>query len=200
MGGDLFDDRFRRLLIFRGGIGPLAAGMHRVPRRALVDPGFRTVAVLAQAVADLRFRIPDRLEEVDEVVLRQFLEARLHDQEAALEVVDVERGDSFADAARVLVEPGRQLGALADSVLGGLVVRIGLADVDRVGPCPSAARKGRSRRGSRWRRRRRRRTRGSSLAGAWFRPPGSARRRGRRCWGRWGRRWIRDAAPGRACS
>lgn len=80
VGGDLFDDRFRRLLIFRGGIGPLAAGMPRVPRRALVDPGFRAVAVPAQAVADLRFRIADRVEEVDEVVLGQFLEARLHDQ------------------------------------------------------------------------------------------------------------------------
>lgn len=32
---------------------------------------------------------------------------------------------------RVLVEPGRQLGAPANRVLGGLVVRIGLADVDR---------------------------------------------------------------------
>ena len=78
------------------------------------------------------FPNPDRLEEVDEVVLGRFLEARVDDQEAAFEVVDVERGDGFADAARMLVEPGRQLGALTDPVLGGLVARIGLADVDRV--------------------------------------------------------------------
>ena len=55
VGGVPFDDRFRRLLIVRGGIGPLAAGMHRVPQRALVDPGFRTLAVIAQAEADLLF-------------------------------------------------------------------------------------------------------------------------------------------------
>ena len=70
--------------------------------------------MLAQAKAYIRFRIPDRLEEIDQVVLGRFLEARLHDEEAAFEVVDVERGDGFADAARVLVEPGRQLGALAE--------------------------------------------------------------------------------------
>ena len=131
MGADLFDDRRRRLLVRRR-VGPLAAGMQRVAQGALVDPGFRAVAVLAQAAANFRFRIPDRLEEIDQVVLGRFLEARLHDEEAAFGVVDVERGDDFADAARVLVEPGRQLGALADRVLGGLVVRIGLADVDRV--------------------------------------------------------------------
>ena len=132
VGADLFDDRRRRLLIVRRRVGPLAAGMQRVPRGALVDPGFRAVAMLAQAEAYFRLRIPDRLEEIDQVVLGRFLETRLHDEEAALEVVDVERGDGFADAARVLVEPGRQLGALADRILGGLVVRIGLADVDRV--------------------------------------------------------------------
>ena len=48
--------------------------------------------MLAQAEAYLRFRIPDRLEEVDQVVLGRFLEARLHDQEAAVEIVDVEGG------------------------------------------------------------------------------------------------------------
>ena len=106
VGADLFDDRFRRLLIFRGGVGPLPAGMHRVPRGALVNPGFRAVAMLAQAEAYLRFRIPDRLEEVDQVVLGRFLEARLHDQEAAVEIVDVEGGAGAADAFRVLVEAG----------------------------------------------------------------------------------------------
>ena len=40
-------------------------------------------------------------------------------------------GDRFGDSASVLVEPGRQLGALTDRVLGGLIVRIGLTDVDR---------------------------------------------------------------------
>lgn len=58
----------------------------------------------------------------------------MDDQEAAFEVVDVERGGGFPYAARVLVEPGGELGALAYRVLGGLVVRIGLADVDRVIP------------------------------------------------------------------
>ena len=107
-GTNLFDDRRRRFLIIRRRVGPLAAGTQRVPRGALVDPGFRAVAVLAQAEAYFRFRIPDRLEEVNQVVLPQFLEARLHDQKAAVEVVDVERGDGFA-MLRVLVEPGRQL-------------------------------------------------------------------------------------------
>jgi len=103
VGADLFDDRRRRLLVVRRRVGPLAAGMQRVPRGALVDQGFLAVAVLAQAEAYFRFRIPDRLEEVDQVVLRRFLEARLHEEGAALEVVDVERGDGLAVAARVLV-------------------------------------------------------------------------------------------------
>ena len=90
MGADLFDDRRRRLWVVRRRVGPLAAGMQRVPRGALVAPGFRAVAVLAQAAANFRFRIPDRLEEIDQVVLGRFLAALLHDEEAAFEVVDVE--------------------------------------------------------------------------------------------------------------
>ena len=98
MGADLFDDRRRRLLVVRRRVGSLAAAMLRVPRGALADPGFRAVAVLAQAEADFRFRIPDRLEQIDQVVLGRFLEARLHDEEAAFEVVDV----SVVTALRML--------------------------------------------------------------------------------------------------
>jgi hypothetical protein len=75
--------------------------------------------VLAQAEAYFRFRIPDRREEVDEVVLDRFLKAHQHNEEAAVEVVDVERGDGVADAARVLGEPGRRSGALTESIIGG---------------------------------------------------------------------------------
>ena len=56
--------------------------------------------MLAQAEAYFRFRIPDRLEEVKQVVLGRFLEARQHDEEAAVEVVDVERGDGCGCCAR----------------------------------------------------------------------------------------------------
>lgn len=51
VGADLFDDRRRRLLIVRRRVGPLAAGMRRVRRGPLVDPGFRALAVLGQAEA-----------------------------------------------------------------------------------------------------------------------------------------------------
>nr|WP_315222724.1 hypothetical protein [uncultured Duganella sp.] len=51
VGADLFDDRRWRLLVVRRRVGPLTAGMQRVPQGALVDQDFRTVAVLAQAEA-----------------------------------------------------------------------------------------------------------------------------------------------------
>src|SRR5471032_179842 len=129
---DLLDDGFERLLIFRGGVRPLATGMHRVPRRALVDTRFRAVAVLAQPKANLRLRIPDGLEEVDEVILSRLLKTRLHDQEAAVEVIDIQCRSRFADAARVLVQAGGKLGALADSILRGGVGRIRFSNIDRM--------------------------------------------------------------------
>lgn len=44
---------------------PSAARMKRVPRRAFVFSRFRVVTVLSEAVANIRFVVPNRLKPVD---------------------------------------------------------------------------------------------------------------------------------------
>ncbi|MCY1218016.1 hypothetical protein D9M72_299490 [compost metagenome] len=88
--------------------------------------------MLAHAEADFRVRIPYRLEEVDQIGLGRSLEARLADEEAALEILDVQRGVHLHDPGGVLAQSLGELLALADGVLRCRIGGIGLAHVDRV--------------------------------------------------------------------
>ena len=58
---------------------PWSAGMEHIPRRTLIASGFRCITVLTKAVEYFRLAVPNRPEEMDQVILSGDFEAALHD-------------------------------------------------------------------------------------------------------------------------
>lgn len=75
-----------------------------MPQQALVDAGFRTVAVLAKAVAELHFMISHPLKAIGEVTFRGFLKPVCTIRKRQFEKVDFYISASAADDFGVLVE------------------------------------------------------------------------------------------------
>ena len=76
---DVAQDALARsgILNVRIAVCPISARMQRVPWRAQIRTRLRIVTVLSKAVADADFIVPNRLEEMNEVVLGGFLPSRL---------------------------------------------------------------------------------------------------------------------------
>ncbi len=86
MGRQFGIDLLDRLGVFSGCDGPRAPRMQRVPRRTLVRSGRGGIAMLAEAVKDAGFAVPDWPEQLDEIVLGGCLPAALHHERAELEI------------------------------------------------------------------------------------------------------------------
>ncbi len=83
--------RFRR---------PRAPGMQRIPRGSFVRPRLGVITVLTDAVEDVGFAVPNRMEEMNQVVLGSALPAALHDERPEIEVIQPQSrcrlGDVFS--------------------------------------------------------------------------------------------------------
>jgi len=69
---------------------PRPSRMNRVPRRAFIFPRAGAVAVFAEAVANLHFIVPNRLEPIDEQIFGGFHPRTAHYQIATVEISEFE--------------------------------------------------------------------------------------------------------------
>ena len=106
---DLLGDQDGRLPVLRARVRPRAARMQGVLGGALVAPPVGAVAMHSKAEADLRLRVPDRPEHVDEVILGRLLKTRLDYEESAVEVLDIQGRRRLLDALRVVLQSAGSL-------------------------------------------------------------------------------------------
>ena len=100
--GNLSLDLVSRLAIFKRHSGPPSPRMHRVPRRSLICPGRRRIAMLSKAVEDTGLVVPKRPKQMDQVVLCRRLPAALHNQGAVVEIREIKRGRGLGYVFAVL--------------------------------------------------------------------------------------------------
>ena len=86
---DVLKNPIRRPRVLHIGIAvrPIASVVQRVPRRAQIGTCLRCVSMLAESVADSDFIVPNRFEEVDQIVFRRALPSGLHNQCAVFEIL-----------------------------------------------------------------------------------------------------------------
>ena len=71
---------------------PFPAGVQSIPGGAAVCASFGRVPVFAKTVTDSHFVVPNRFEHRDQIILGGFLPRALHDQEATIEVCQLDVG------------------------------------------------------------------------------------------------------------
>ena len=99
----------------------------------LIGPGLRGITVLAEAITDLGFPVPDWAEEPDEVLLGCGLPTALNHKGPAFEIGERQcaSGCDGLNGSHMVLQPSRQADALTRRGLSGRSLRFCFADIDR---------------------------------------------------------------------
>ena len=112
---------------------PTAPRMKSVPWGTLVGPRLCGITVLAEAITDLGFLVPDWAEEPDEVLLGCGLPTALNYKGSLFEIGEQQRafGLDGLNGSLMVLQASRQADALTRRGLSGWPLRFCFADVDR---------------------------------------------------------------------